>query len=976
VKFSLPQFGWFSVALTLAGMVGALAQGLDAEDRPGGRPGLEEFFQLGLPDTRGAKWVMVYVDGLWEHPMLPNDRGGRMGNAWLLREEPDGIVELVVNQSRRIRAQRRDVARSFDGRPGRSAGLPMVHLLPADLEKDMARLAEGVAKISGAVGDEDFLSGSRQVQAALGAGQALLFLAHLQRQGHEEFVGGTLPGVLALAPSPEMTLDAAVSALANGRLARLTDDWIARGDAPAFAKGVEALVGEFSRGWKQRDAAVLLAQRARQPAVSPHAGEPAVAKAAAFLLGLPPDALSLGIHRGNWLLPTNPDPNREAAELGDSGFASADAAVPDPLAPLLAGRRATAAVLARLLDDHRLMRARGGSKRSFLWRSIDASPEERLKEFYDELPRPLEVGEMAATLLEPVLPDSLRNISEGSRTAQTLAWLREIEELSDDQLAWDNLRRVGGTQEDHFRTSLAWLVRWGSDASIEQLREVFLDPAVWQYGSGGEAFTLLPQYLERMDGDTTAFRDKLRVVFKKAIEQARRENYRHDPMGEEVEKAVAVEMAGELKRFDQILSPRGLAELLGEIAASGEMEEAQALFHPVVQMLAKAPRTEAEAQIFLAAAQAKLPWVKRKLLMLTMQMGQSHPAREEAERAAVPAASIDPATRTALMALLDDETSGTDDEFGMGASQTVAEAAAMALVWPRLSPPESTAWSEIFKTLPELGTAALKRHARALASGQPPPARPDAAHVPPAALERLAAEFGARGESEFPAAWRAHTPDEQLALVRHFATLPQWPPALIAAAMTINEVRADPAKPVAGFTLEPWKGRRFDEAARTELTAAMEKLGREGHGISATLSASGPWSGLTLSIRPMDQTFAPDELGQSGFPGLEDKPPVIAMVALYLTSGDQQGGTVPVGCSFPVWKDPALTQAWRAKHLKPVQQKQTGGAPADEEQAEGASNDPTPLETRWQAILARTPDARGPFSLVWFVSIAAENPQP
>jgi hypothetical protein len=974
--------GTFALTLILAGLAAAIFPSLHAEDHPGGPQALEGLFQLGLPDTRGAKWVTAYVGGWPQQPMLPNASGDRMGNAWLLREEPGGTVELVVDQSRRLRARRRE----GDDGTKKSTALPIAHIQPADLEKDMATLAAAVAK-NGAPGGREYSEYDyRQARALQGVGQALLFLAHLQRQGRGEFVGRTLPGVLALAPAPEQAVDAAVSALASGRLAQLTDEWIARGDAQAFANGVEALAAQFSRGWKQRDAALLLAQRARTPVPSPHTGDPAAQKTAAFLFGLRPGELDQPAQRGNWLLPSIPGVKSEAgdAEAPDPAPTSADVApssdstVHDPLAPLLAGKRTAAAALARLLDDHRLLRVRRDTERSYSSYRGGTSREDLVKQSYDELPRPSELGDLAAALLEPILPDTLRGISDGSRTARILAWLKDIEALSDDQLAWDYLRRARSTYEDDFRTSLDWLVQRGSGETVEQLREVFLDPAVWQGGSRDELLPLLPQYLKRLPGDTAPFREKLRVAFTKALDEERRENIPGLEGNEAMKKAEAGRAAGELKKFDQVLKPRGLGELLAEIADSGEVEEAEGLFQPAAQMLAKAPRGEAEAQLFQAAARAKLPAVKQRLLlMLTMQTNMQNLAAGKAAREAAPEVPGDAATRAALQALLDDETPGPDDEFGMGASRTVAESTAMALVWPRLPPHESAAWTELFQALPALGTTTLKQHARALATGQPPPARPDASRVPPPEVQKLAANLAVRPAGEVFAALRACTPDQQLALARHFAALPQWPPALIAAALTINDVRSGAGEPIVGFAAEPWKGRRFDETVRAELTAELEKLAREGRSVRATLSAAGPWSGLTLSVVPNDQTFEPEQIAQSGFPGLAGKPPVIAAVTLYLLSGDQQGDGIPVGYGFPIWKDAALTQAWRAEHLKPAKDKKTAGpASAEAADEEGQRNDPAPLETRLKAILAQTPEARGPFNLLWIVSIAAKTPNP
>src|SRR5688500_5728066 len=90
----------------------------NAQERPRGQPALEGLFQLGLPDTRGAKWVMAHVMNMpiQFETILPREQGNLRGNAWMLREEPDGTMELIVNQSQRVRVVRFDPAAAAGGK--------------------------------------------------------------------------------------------------------------------------------------------------------------------------------------------------------------------------------------------------------------------------------------------------------------------------------------------------------------------------------------------------------------------------------------------------------------------------------------------------------------------------------------------------------------------------------------------------------------------------------------------------------------------------------------------------------------------------------------------------------------------------------------------------------------------------------------------------------------------------------------------
>lgn len=102
---------------------------------------LEIFHQLGLPDTRGATWVQANGENVGSAILPDHPGGGYSGNAWLIREEADGTVELVMHQCHRIlgrRAKENDAEESRTPAPG---DLPEFRITAADLDKDMKALA-------------------------------------------------------------------------------------------------------------------------------------------------------------------------------------------------------------------------------------------------------------------------------------------------------------------------------------------------------------------------------------------------------------------------------------------------------------------------------------------------------------------------------------------------------------------------------------------------------------------------------------------------------------------------------------------------------------------------------------------------------------------------------------------------------------------------------------------------------------------
>jgi len=59
---------------------------------------LETLFEVGLPETRGGKWVTAQLqDGNGGGILLLGDEAaGYTGNAWLVREEKNGTAELII----------------------------------------------------------------------------------------------------------------------------------------------------------------------------------------------------------------------------------------------------------------------------------------------------------------------------------------------------------------------------------------------------------------------------------------------------------------------------------------------------------------------------------------------------------------------------------------------------------------------------------------------------------------------------------------------------------------------------------------------------------------------------------------------------------------------------------------------------------------------------------------------------------------
>ena len=965
-------FGSVAIALFLSTWAVTAPPTRAAADE--GRPAkaLGTFFELGLPDTRGAKWVRAYARGIQSEAALPRPINGRYsGNAWLVREESDGTVELVFEQARRIRGRRVEAAAQRGPGETDSVGLPQMQIQPANLEADLALLA---ATFGASHGDLHFEEGDHRAARALqSAGGSVLFLAHLQRQGRNDSVGKLLPDLLARFPSPALAIDAAISRLADARAAQLAEEWSARGDAQAYARGLEKLCAEFTRGWDKRDAAQMLMERLRKPAAAPDADEPAAARAASLLLALKAEQLDTLPRGTNWLLPApdatdaEPDADAEVDDESDPDDApeppteSAATARSGPVAAFLASdRREAATALAQLLEDRRLLRVLHNVSRSFYGSSDRyATPDEKLQQAYSQLPRPYELGELTAALLEPLLPDGVRQISDNSAARNTAirAWLKEAVSLTDEELAWDYLRNSDGASDNEFQLALSYLIAKGGDETVGKLREVFLDPAVWESGSVDPMLPMLERYTQRLGADAAAFGEKLLVVLRaeSAVQQAE-QLAQERGLTDDMKNAIALESAGELKKIEQVLKPRGLSELLAELHDASD-EDANAMIEALAPTLNKAAPAEAEAHVLQAAAKLKSVATKHRLLVVLAQ-------RQTPKRAATPPppetqkVALEAATRSALEALLNDE-AAVFQEWNHSES-TIADVAATTFLWWRLSPNEQTARMAMWQKAPHLGSRLLRADARALAAGQPLPPMPDPAQVPAARVQALLDELASQPPEQIIPALHTKAPDEQLAVIARLTQQAEWPAAFVAAHLTIFAVKGEA---VSALKAERWKGRRFDASLRSEIEQAIEDAARASRPFVVTLHAAAALSGLTLLAQPSKETMDANQLTDS-VRGLSGKPAPVAVLARWIQKASDPDGNSAIGYFTPLGPDAAQTSAWYEEQLKAEAAKPEQPASDDDE-----TNRVRSLEKPLADIYAGKPETRVGFQIIWMVSL-------
>lgn len=156
---------------------------------------LEKFFELGLPEVKGAKWVQAYSEDGGQAALPGGYNTNYNGNAWLVGEA-NGVVEVVFVNGVRVKG------RKGNGDSPDADGPSRIMIQPAKVDADMKAFCQTLKS------PEQILqhTNSAESRSRL-AGGVLIALAQFQRNGHGDFVKEHFPYALRLAASPAGALD-------------------------------------------------------------------------------------------------------------------------------------------------------------------------------------------------------------------------------------------------------------------------------------------------------------------------------------------------------------------------------------------------------------------------------------------------------------------------------------------------------------------------------------------------------------------------------------------------------------------------------------------------------------------------------------------------------------------------------------------------------------------------------------------------
>jgi|GEM_PF-3890981 len=930
---------------------------------------LENFFQLGLPDTQGAKWVNVQLFGDFNASSpIPTEesyeRSTSGGNAWLLRENKDGTVDLLINQTRRIHAK---VTKGDYPDASSTSHLVQVTMKPADLAADLKKLENAVAEMgkTGKSGREDDY---RWQQTLQNLGPTVLFLAHVRHHEQTEESQKILASVLKLSPKPSQVLDKAVAAMANGALGSLLEDWNAGGSVTEYADGLEKLCAAVTRGWPERSGALLLAKRLRAQTPSPRATSPEVDKVAKLLLGMASQDFEKIPQQVNWFLPPpegSSDENFSMRMRFNRGRRMSMQAPPKPgtaidfgpLAELMADKHKGTAMLADLLGDQRFLRqpSSGGNGSRY---SYSYGGEEEVKsaeENYKEMPRPLQLGEWVSSLLSGIMPGNEADDDDEGPTGlsyeQVSSWLKEAASLNEEQMAWKYLRRAHSVQASDFEVSLTLLAKKGGPETMTKLQEVFMDPAVWE-NENETVVTALGAFMARQGEQQAAMADKLEAALKAAIEAQKKAQL--ESMGSNnasMKKSIEQSSAQRFAQIRAVLHPQSLHDILREFADGNEQQVMEKM--PQVMSALKVKPAGALNATLEAAGKIKSAKTKAQFLaQLTMVLDgiKPEPLNEDA--------------RGAVQKLLTDHTKV--ERFGMNPNGpvSVADYTGQLVFTGTLAPEARTGWEKAIEAFPAQGKKWVKQIAMAAAKGEAIPAAPDAGRVNKEALEGIVKQLESTQPGEIPQKIEALNPDEQVALQTYLAKAPQWSPALVAAHFTITEI--EPLK--TGPDLSKWKGRRIDATSFAELGTEMEAAALANKQVAVVLSIEGPLSGITIRMQEAPRQVAEEQIKSLNVPGLDGKPrPDCILLTQYI--GDPGHRSMDAAMYLiPLWKKAELTQEWKAAHLK------FDGLAAENQDVR--RHNPVAFTEKFKALCSLSPDHRQAVQLAFFMTSVGDKNLP
>ncbi|HOW97280.1 MAG TPA: hypothetical protein P5567_10585 [Kiritimatiellia bacterium] len=698
--------------------------------------GFEKFYQMGLPNVRGAKYVRlnVFSGALAQGAsrVYELDLGG---NAWLLGEE-NGRGRFVMNPGRACDVLEYKLLR---GRKAGGAGPAAGVWQDADLARDVAKTVSFLEQKIEDRKENDWAFRQN------GYGYLLLLAIHYHAQGYTREAHRICDLLFEHAGDFRMVLVQALNVLADLQYEESCDRFAESGDWAAYRADLEALLARYPAGWQTRPAVSRVAEkvqaRIEKPAPPPLAGEDLTDEDRRLAEELAEAALVPMVFRDLLVLP-------------DSAPGGKEENAAHPLARIRARGLAAVPLLLALLKDDYLTRMDtwslgDGNSRMYIEFSSGGLPDELADRLYESLRRPLARGELAARLLQPLLPTAA-SAEYGSTDREALyedakAWYAEHRNQSPVELARYYLAEGQDAQQ---RAAIQYLLAHGAEEDAQALEKRLLEQAGDNWMRDMNLVTL---YVTRRGPAARGFVDQYEAALRAGT-------------GEETtltgQPAMDEQVDRLLKNLRQLASGETLEEFVRKIASGNEPYEAWLSL--LWQRVSQEKPNVALAALLKAVPQASDARTAGELLGLARILRGGF-GRREGDEAGEPLRMADHADL--WRAVLADRRSIEDPGELSGATLGDQAAYAVEMLYGEqpATPREGTSYYNLGNRISDL----MQRRAEARLEGKTGaelPELPSADRVTAERRSELSAIFGMGGPQDVPRKLSGLNNDELLAL--------------------------------------------------------------------------------------------------------------------------------------------------------------------------------------------------------------------
>ncbi len=889
------------LVVLVAGALGVPVLGETAV--PDYRRGFESFYALGLPDVKEAVYVRPDRETAQQVNIFRRggDQAPDIGGAWLLTRRDEEEGELLVGGVNRLtvisrqRWQEEQDARLQESIAMQADGSQVIHLstimhegqrghrrLPgawddADVTEDARRL---VAFLEGAEPGERSWSGSLQHDS----GTLFLLAIHMHRSGAVAEANQVAHLLFEKAGGQQAVIESALSLLADTQYGEVYRAFIASRDWDALRTDIDKLTARFPRGWQRRDAVLQAAAMVelRLAGAPPplqadeldEADQALAAELAAVDTVSPQAARALRRHSYDlWVLPGS------RMDAGPSPVVEPEG--PGVLDRIKARGMQAIPLLIALLDDAypTVFDNPSGHVDSFVHSSSyrisssSSSPQilarqaaQRTAHYYSNLPRPVTRGEVAALLLQQVVPLSRHshmrageNRSAAIRAAAT-EWYAANQGKTGLELALGYLDAEADGSSFSRQGVLLYLAREGGEPELAVVEAKLLEAEpiqgaqlALQYAQmrGDEARPFVERYIARLKappaaGDPGDGDGEQSLFIRSTVHGGGNEQW----------------MNRMISQFESLLVDANLRDLLENIL-SGEktLAEISPILH---RAIAKETPSDAVGLLLDAACRADDVTTAASLVgtvqmvPYSRQQGMARGGMAMAGSEAIVMPS--PAEHRDLWITLLADPRASVDEASAGAGfdvpYSVATLAAYAIEALSAGPAmvHQSRRMEKHMILGERLFPLLIQRATLLVEGEDAsalPPFPDAGNVGKEAREALTERLMA---TESTAAQRemidALGMDELLAVLQEVDTNNRLRERLTPLANTITSVEAEIADDAIKAGLESLEGTLFSRAAGEQMLAALQRLSPGGKPALEAFAQRGTGlTGVTISLR-------------------------------------------------------------------------------------------------------------------------------